>query len=114
MSIDHACAAVAVLGARQGSGVLLGRAVLTCSHVIGDNLRAPVEVAHPNHRGTRRYSVVWRSRALDAALLTRDGSEQRAWHHDARPGSPDTPSPLPGCEIVGRLGPARTEGGAVR
>ncbi|MGW7417730.1 NACHT domain-containing protein [Streptomyces sp. NPDC054863] len=111
MSIDYACAAVAVIGTRQGSGVLLGSTVLTCSHVIGDNPRAPVEVAHPDHRGTRRYSVAWRSRALDAALLTRDGSEQRAWHHDARPSSTDTHGPLPGCEIVGFPHIQRYDGG---
>ncbi|MFI0978474.1 NACHT domain-containing protein [Streptomyces sp. NPDC021093] len=101
MSTDHACAAVAVLGARQGSGVFLGRTILTCSHVIGDNPRSPVRVAHPNHPGTRRYTVAWRSRSLDAALLTPDDSLLRAWHQDARASSTDTRSPLPGCEIVG-------------
>jgi hypothetical protein len=95
---------VAVLGERQGTGVLLApRLVLTCSHVVGNDKRP--EIAHPSRTARTISEVQWRDDTLDAALLVSD--------HDIvdtgpagplgrlRIGELATESPLPHCEIVG-------------
>ncbi|MFE1378901.1 NACHT domain-containing protein [Streptomyces sp. NPDC058740] len=85
----------AVLGRRQGSGVLVAPGtLLTSAHVL-DGARSAMVVA-PN-RSPARLRVVWSDDRLDAALLQGDTG--------AVPTPPlstvVTARPIPGCEILG-------------
>ncbi|WP_240134257.1 NACHT domain-containing protein [Streptomyces sp. MUM 178J] len=93
---------VAVLGERQGTGVLLGpRLVLTSAHLLGEQ-QVRASVAHPGHSGAIRCTVLWTGspQSCDAALLAAD-----------RPVVPDLPrlrwgrltkdAPLPHCQTIG-------------
>ncbi|MFG3499186.1 NACHT domain-containing protein [Streptomyces sp. NPDC047928] len=90
--------AVAVLGERQGSGVLLSTdTVLTCAHVVGDG---PVAVALPGRPHPLPGRVVWSDRRLDAALLKLlDHVVDERYVPDLR--ELDTEHPVRGCEILG-------------
>ncbi|MFD5749168.1 NACHT domain-containing protein [Streptomyces sp. NPDC127033] len=95
---------VAVLGERQGSGVLLTpRSVLTAAHVVGDTDRPAI--AHPGRADTVTAEVQWRDDALDAALLVTDhdilAPEAAAPLGRLRVGVLATEAPLPHCEIIG-------------
>ncbi|MFI9586494.1 NACHT domain-containing protein [Streptomyces sp. NPDC052236] len=97
---------VAVLGAKQGTGVLLSpRFILTCEHVLGGDLR--LEVAHPSRAGRVGCQVYWSSKTLDAALLLADHDvidadmARHASFGHIRLGSLSHSSPLPNCQIVG-------------
>ncbi|MFJ2173690.1 NACHT domain-containing protein [Streptomyces sp. NPDC087851] len=95
---------VAVLGERQGSGVLLTpRSVLTCAHVVGATDRPAI--AHPGRADTVTAEVQWRDDTLDAALLVTDhdilAPEVAAPLGRLRIGALATEAPLPHCEIVG-------------
>ncbi|MEV7864528.1 NACHT domain-containing protein [Streptomyces sp. NPDC088124] len=95
---------VAVLGERQGSGVLLTpRSVLTAAHVIGDTDRTAI--AHPGRADTVPAEVQWRDDTLDAALLVTDhdvlAPEAAAPLGRLRVGVLATEAPLPHCEIIG-------------
>jgi hypothetical protein len=95
---DFAQYAVAVLGERQGSGVLLSSgAVLTCAHVVGGVVTATV--ARPGQR-VRVYHVVWSSPEVDAALLV-SARTLRPWGSDLRPSTVATHRQIPHCGIVG-------------
>ncbi|MFJ6353951.1 NACHT domain-containing protein [Streptomyces sp. NPDC092046] len=85
----------AVLGRRQGSGVLVAPGILLTSAHVLDGARSAVAVA-PNRDATR-LRVVWSDDRLDAALLQGDTG-----------GTPTPPlstvittRPIPGCEILG-------------
>ncbi|MEE1797908.1 NACHT domain-containing protein [Streptomyces sp. JV176] len=95
---------VAILGERQGSGVLLTpRSVLTCAHVVGATDRPAI--AHPGRADTVTAEVQWRDDTLDAALLVTDhdilAPEVAAPLGRLRIGALATEAPLPHCEIVG-------------
>ncbi|MFJ2555620.1 MULTISPECIES: NACHT domain-containing protein [unclassified Streptomyces] len=95
---------VAILGERQGSGVLLTpRSVLTCAHVVGATDRPTI--AHPGRADTVTAEVQWRDDTLDAALLVTDhdilAPEVAAPLGRLRIGALATEAPLPHCEIVG-------------
>ncbi|WP_162793812.1 trypsin-like peptidase domain-containing protein [Streptomyces paludis] len=99
---------VAVLGASQGTGVLLTpRLVLTCAHVLGDGSGdgSGPSVAHPQRTGSVAAAVQWRDDGLDiAALITGEdiiGPELAAPLGMIRVGTLATESPLPHCAITG-------------
>ncbi|WP_371654005.1 MULTISPECIES: NACHT domain-containing protein [unclassified Streptomyces] len=91
---------VAVFGAMQGTGVLIGpELVLTCAH-LGLDSRATVAV--PGLAGETMCHLVWQNRVLDAALLWC----QPDWGRLSRPtgarlGRVASERPLPYCEIIG-------------
>lgn len=91
---------VAVFGAMQGTGVLIGpELVLTCAH-LGLDSRATVAV--PGLAGETMCHLVWQNRVLDAALLWC----QPDWGRLSRPtgarlGKVASERPLPYCEIIG-------------
>lgn len=117
--------AVAVLGPRQGSGVLIAHdLVLTCAHNVGRH--GVVSVARPGTRRGRYYQVAWVDDELDAALLSPPAdwaTETPGW--DLLPGGkalahskdpvrlsvPTTDRPLPHCEIIGFPDVQRYDGG---
>ncbi|WHM37357.1 serine protease [Streptomyces sp. BPTC-684] len=101
---------VAVFGAMQGTGVLIGSGlVLTCAHL---GLDAEVTVAVPWLRGKTTCHVVWQDADLDAALLSSgSGWRQIAQLAGARLGAVATERPLPYCEIIGFPDVQRYDGG---
>ncbi|GAA4794790.1 NACHT domain-containing protein [Streptomyces ziwulingensis] len=94
---------VVVLGAGQGSGVLLDRRhVLTARHVVE---RGPVRAIHPSERTPVACTVHWESEDVDMALLRADrplvGAARAAPMGELRVGRVATAEPLPHCQIVG-------------
>ncbi|MEV0220557.1 NACHT domain-containing protein [Streptomyces sp. NPDC050704] len=95
---------VAVRGAGQGSGVLLGlNLVLTARHVVDGS--GVVEVIHPSSGRPVECEVIWADQALDAALLRAEsaviGAERAAPLGRPRVGRVALASPLSHCQIVG-------------
>ncbi|MFI9172908.1 NACHT domain-containing protein [Streptomyces lincolnensis] len=95
---------VVVLGAGQGTGVLLDRrTVMTARHVI-EGVDA-VEVIHPAADAPVTCTVLWADRESDVALLqaTDDviSAERAAPLGSLRVGTVATWSPLAHCQIVG-------------
>ncbi|MET4669975.1 hypothetical protein ABID94_002843 [Streptomyces sp. PvR018] len=88
---------VVVVGALQGSGVLLtDRLVLTCAHVVKTG---SVLIAHPALPDRIRATVTWIDYRLDVALL--DATEPVRPVPPVRLGVLDTREAIPGCEITG-------------
>ncbi|MFI5803818.1 NACHT domain-containing protein [Streptomyces sp. NPDC051561] len=100
MDSEFAPGIVAVLGERQGTGVLLdGGYVLTCAHVVrGTNT---VTVARPGHQGTQEYEILWSHSGVDAALLIAVGPAVPWRSKGVRLGVPGTSRALPNCEVFG-------------
>ncbi|MFJ7063803.1 NACHT domain-containing protein [Streptomyces sp. NPDC101115] len=85
----------AVLGKRQGTGVLLpGNLILTAAHVIGGAHSATVAGMH---REPQRLRVVWSDERLDAALLL----SERRLGPTPQLSTVATDRPIPGCMILG-------------
>ncbi|MFJ2743480.1 NACHT domain-containing protein [Streptomyces sp. NPDC087440] len=91
---------VIVLGKQQGSGVRLGRAVLTCAHVIEGPQKAST-ILLPGERTARQCTLVWIDRNLDAALLQVDNLVFFEPLSLPRLGTVDTHRALPHCEVYG-------------
>lgn len=91
---------VAVFGAHQGTGVLIGPGlVLTCAH-LGFDGRPTVSV--PGVPGETACQVVWQDTDLDAALLScGSGWGKISQLAGARLGAVASERPLPHCEIIG-------------
>ncbi|MFC0846937.1 NACHT domain-containing protein [Streptomyces noboritoensis] len=91
---------VAVFGAMQGTGVLIGSGlVLTCAH-LGLDDETTIEV--PGLAGKTACHVVWQDPGLDAALLScGSGWGLISQLSGARLGVVATERPLPYCEIIG-------------
>lgn len=88
---------VVVVGALQGSGVLLtDRLVLTCSHVVKSDY---VHIADPARPDRVRATVTWIDDRLDVALL--ETTEPVRSIPPVRLGVLDTREAIPGCEITG-------------
>ncbi|OAR26315.1 hypothetical protein A8W25_12870 [Streptomyces sp. ERV7] len=91
---------VAVFGAMQGTGVLIGPGlVLTCAH-LGLGSRQTVQI--PGLPGETICHLVWQNKDLDAALLWCEPDWGRlSPPGGARLGVVASERPLPYCEIIG-------------
>ncbi|MEU4349548.1 NACHT domain-containing protein [Streptomyces sp. NPDC023838] len=98
-ALQHSRHVVAVFGAMQGTGVLIGPGlVLTCAHLGLDEVS---RVALPGLHGEDICHLVWQDTDLDVALL-RCGPEWRfSQFASARLGVVASQRPLPHCEIIG-------------
>ncbi|MER5889196.1 NACHT domain-containing protein [Streptomyces sp. NPDC001941] len=97
---------VAVLGERQGSGVMVSpRMVLTCAHVVG--LGRTAKVAAPGQPAARAFRVGWIDHDVDAALLLPAAgtgvrfTSERFPQIGIRIGTISTDQPVQGCYAAG-------------
>ncbi|MBB4894384.1 hypothetical protein FHS39_003418 [Streptomyces olivoverticillatus] len=95
---------VAVLGAQQGSGVLLTpRLVLTSAHILGPDPRGTVDAIAPGGVGLAPCEILWAGDpdVCDAALLRAPYGLSPAAYAPLRWGTLGTQGPVRGCQMLG-------------